>query len=291
MRLIKIWLIVLMVWLVWGGNRVKAQTVVVEEAEEASATATIEPVPTIKKENLTEPQNSEASYRLESVLEKQEVGRLGWGKMAVRWAVDNGVSAATIVLLLLLPLLATMVSVLHYVFGLVGYGIFMPTMIAVTFLATGIFGGLLLFALIVLITLVGSLVLRKLKLHFWPSRAINLMFITVGVFGLMVVSTYFEVIDISKISIFPVLFMIMLAEEFVRTQLTRSRKEAKRLIIGTLVLAITGAIMMNVRGVQEWVLLHPEAVVVIVVAINLLVGSYTGLRVAEVDRFKKAIRS
>lgn len=270
------------------GVGVKAQEL---ETEEASATATLVPTPTVKKENLTEPENVEATYRLESVLDKQEVGVFGWGKKAVRLAVGNGVSASTIVLLLLLPLLATMVSVLHYVFGLVGYGIFMPTMIAVTFLATGIFGGLLLFAIIVLITLMGSLLLRKLKLHFWPSRAINLIFITLGTFLLMLLSTYIEIIDISKISIFPVLFMIMLAEEFVRTQLTRSKKEAKKLTFGTLVLAITGAIMMNVREVQEWVLLHPELVVVLVIFINLVVGSYAGMRVSEMKRFKKAIRS
>lgn len=211
-------------------------------------------------------------------------------KIAVQKALNKGVSANTIVLLLLLPLIATLVSVLHYVVGLTGYGIFMPTMIAVTFLATGIFGGLMLFALILVISLLSNLILKKLRIHFWPARAINLLFISIGTFALMMVSASVKIVDISQISIFPMLFMIMLAEEFVRTQIVKSKKEAKKLTLGTLVLSITGAIAMSVRSIQSFVLFHPEMVILLVLAVNLVVGNYTGIRLMEINRFKKAIR-
>lgn len=211
-------------------------------------------------------------------------------KIAVQKALNKGVSANTIVLLLLLPLIATLVSVLHYVVGLTGYGIFMPTMIAVTFLATGIFGGLMLFALILVISLLSNLMLKKLRIHFWPARAINLLFISIGTFALMMVSASVKIVDISQISIFPMLFMIMLAEEFVRTQIVKSKKEAKKLTLGTLVLSITGAIAMSVTSIQSFVLFHPELVILLVLAVNLMVGNYTGIRMMEINRFKKAIR-
>jgi len=235
---------------------------------------------------------TDSDYLLESV-QTQEVS--GWngfnlGKIAVRSAIERGIDPNLIVLLLLLPLVATLVSVLHYVFGFSGYGIFMPTMIAVTFLATGIFGGLLLFAMILLISLFGGLLLRKLKLHFWPARSINLMLISLGTFGLMLVSSSVQIIDISKISIFPVLFMIMLCEEFVRTQLVKSKKEAKNLTLGTLVLAIIGAITMDIAEIQRMVIMYPEGVILLVLVINLLVGNYTGIRFLEIKRFTKAIR-
>ena len=40
-------------------------------------------------------------------------------------------------------------------------------------------------------------------------------------------SVKLKMVDISNISIFPVLFMILLAEEFTRTQLTKSKRSYK----------------------------------------------------------------
>lgn len=216
----------------------------------------------------------------------------GWlGNAVVDGAVASGVAEKTVVMLFLLPLVATLVSVLHYVIGLSGYGIFMPTMIGVTFLATGIFGGLLLFGVILLVSILGNLFLKKLRLHFWPSRAINLFLIGMAVFGLMTLTAKGEVINLGNISIFPVLFMILLAEEFVRTQLAKSRKEAVNLMVGTLVLAVFGALSMSWGWLQGVVLDYPEAVIVIVVVVNLIVGNYTGIRWTEIKRFRKAIRN
>lgn len=270
-----------------GGSELRA-------VEMATVAATLAPAEVVIKENITEPRSKEAVYRLESVLEKQKVGRwngVNTARVLVRTALARGVSANTVVLLLLLPMIATLVSFLHYVVGVSGFGIFMPTMIGVTFLATGIFGGLVLFAMILAISLLSNMILRKFRLHFWPARSINLLFISLGTFGLMVLSSIVKVVDIRDVSIFSVLLMILLAEEFVRTQLIKSKSEAKKLTLGTLVLAMSGAITMNIREIQEWVLLNPEIVVLMVLGINLWVGSYTGIRLAEIKRFRKAIRN
>lgn len=205
-------------------------------------------------------------------------------------AVSRGVPENTVVLMLLLPLVATLVSVIHYVIGFSGYGIFMPTMIAVALLATGTGGGLILFAVILVITLLSNILVKKIKLHYWPARSITLLFVSMGTFGAMVLASYIEMVDVSKISIFPILFMILLTEEFVRTQLIKSKKEAVSLTVGTLILAIAGAMIMGIRGIQEMVLGHAEIVILIVIIINVLVGKYGGIRLTEIKRFKGAIR-
>jgi hypothetical protein len=253
----------------------KVATKSANNLKQATSAATIEPtaIPTIKA-NITEPKSENVNYK---------VGK--W-----EWATKRGVSTNTIVLLLLLPLVATLVSFLHYVVGVTGYGIFMPTMIAVTFLATGIFGGLLLFAMILLISICSNLILKKFKIHFWPARAISLLFMSLGTLGLMILSSFVNIINISDISIFPILFMIILAEESVRTQLVKSKKEARNLMAGTLILAIIGAATMNFGWIQKMVLDNPEWVIIIVLVINLVVGNYTGMRLTEIQRFKKAIR-
>jgi len=262
---------------------IEAKTLVITPTAEATPTATIIPtaVPVV---NITEAKGKTIEYK------REKWNGINTLRVATGWAVERGVSTNTLVLLLLLPLVATLVSFLHYVVGLSGYGIFMPTMIAVAFLATGVFGGLLLFAIILIVSLVSNVILRKLKIHFWPARAINLMVISIGTFVLMVVSSFFKLIDISQISIFPILFMILLAEEFTRTQLAKSNNEAKKLMTGTIILAVFGAVTMSFSWVQNIVLKFPDAVVLLVLVINLLVGNYSGIRWSEISRFKKAIR-
>ena len=287
----KLFLLLLIVISVFLVREVRAVEMVEELGEEVEATLSATPIvePTIVVEE--KPNIVEDEEIVE--VEKYEVEK--WNgfnslRILIAWAMDRGVASNTIVLLLLLPLIATLVSVLHYMGGFSGYGIFMPTMIAITFLATGIFGGLLLFAMILGVSLLGNLILRKFKLHFWPSRAISLLFISLATFGLMIFSSFFSLIDIRQISIFPVLFMILLSEEFTRTHLAKSRNEAKKLTVGTIVLAISGAIVMNFGWFHEIVLKYPELIVVLVLVINLLVGNYKGMRFSEIARFKDGIR-
>jgi hypothetical protein len=277
-------LIVFSIWYLLLGTKVKAETVKVTPTEIATPTAILVPTEVPTMANITEAKSNKIDYRVDKW---NGLNSLRW---MIRLAIERGVSTNTIVLLLLLPLIATLVSFLHYVVGLSGYGIFMPTMIAVAFLATGFFGGLLLFALILVISLIGNFILKKLKIHFWPARAINLMFISVAVFGLMLLTSFVDLIDISSISIFPILFMILLAEEFVRTQLVKSKSEAKNLMAGTIVLAISGGVLMNFSSVQGLVLRYPELVILIVLVANLLIGNYSGIRLTEIKRFKGAIR-
>ena len=196
MKKITLLLIVLSTWLV---RPIEAKAIGLTPTMEATPTAIVTVLPTDKPEinNITESRGEKVDIEIKEI----KWNGINSFKVATNWATKRGVSTNTLVLLLLLPLVATLVSFLHYVVGLSGYGIFMPTMIAVAFLATGILGGLILFSLILLISLASNVLLRKLKIHFWPARSISLMFISIGTFGLMVMSSNIAWIDISNISI------------------------------------------------------------------------------------------
>ena len=276
-------LVILVCWsLVWGVVKVQARTI----SPTAAPTATVMPtaIPTTIS-NITDVSNKTIDNR-------KEIKWRGWNSLSflISKAIERGVPANTIVLLLLLPLVATLVSVLHYLLGVSGYGIFMPTMMAVAFLATGTMGGLVLFAVILAITLLSNLAVKKLKLHFWPARSITLLFVGLGVFGGMMLVAYLKIFEVGNISIFPILFMILLTEDFVRTQLVKSKREAVRLTVGTLVLGGLGAMMMSMKWLQDVVLNYAEVVVILVILINIIVGNYSGIRLSEIKRFKGAIR-
>lgn len=298
----RIYIVFLALFLVWGRSSclsvsptiVETPTVIDGVEEPVVMLPNSEVEVESEKRNLTEPKDEATKSRLEKLLDEQKVG--GWNgintlRKMIRWAIARGVPANTIVLIFLLPLIATIVSIMHYILGLTGYGIFTPTMMAVTLLNTGIAGGLLLFLAILGMSLVGRIMTSKLKLHYWPSRSINLLIVSLVTAMLMFGSSYLRFLDISQISIFPILFMIMLSEDFVRTQLAKSKKEAKRLTIGTLALSVFGAVLMDITFIQEKVLLYPEAAIVIVLLVNLLVGNYRGIRASEFRRFAKAIRN
>ncbi len=186
-----------------------------------------------------------------------------------------------VVFLLLLPLVASLVSVLHYVVGISGYGSYTPTMIALAFLATGVWVGVFLFGLILVTLMFSSGVLKKLKIHYWPARSISLMMVSLI---MLFMSKYVN------ISIFPVLFMIVLAEEFVKTELIKSKGRARELLAGTLLLALLGAGLMGNSWVMSMTLKYPLVVICLVVFVNLWVGRYGGMRVLEIKRFGVAIR-
>ena len=165
------------------------------------------------REKITEPQNLEVRGKLERVLNAQKVGSLGptnFLKYSLRIAVKNGVSANTIVLILLLPLVGALVGILQYFVGLSGFGMFIPAMLAVVFLSTGIGGGLLLFGVIVVVSTLVRRILKPFHLHYWPRRAIILSFTSLAAFAVLLVSPFLGIYDLTQVSIFPILFYILL---------------------------------------------------------------------------------
>ena len=80
-------------------------------------------------------------------------------------AVDQGVSADTIVLVLLFPLVASLIAAGRHLLGFHGFGIFVPAMLAVAFVATGIKVGLILFLVIYLTANLARKITQKLKLQ------------------------------------------------------------------------------------------------------------------------------
>jgi len=252
---------------------------------------TLTPTPEVK-EKITEPKSEEAKGKFAALLAEQKVGPLSpfnFLKHSIRFAVSRGVPANTIVLILLLPLVAALVGFIQYFVGLPGFGIFMPAMIAITFLATGILGGLILFAVILISTILAGKAFKKAHLYYWPRRAITLMTISLITFFFFLLSPLLGLFDLTQISIFPILFLILLSEEFTRTQLGKSKGSAISLTLGTLIISIIGASLMSWEPLQKVILLNPEISFLSVLIINILIGKYSGWRLLEYKRFKSLL--
>ncbi len=256
-----------------------------------SPVVTSEPTPTAKPV-LTQ-ETVQTIKPLEKLLNDQKLGVVWQNpvKYAIRNAVGAGVPANTIVLLLLLPIIAFVIAAARHVVGLRGFGIFLPAALSVVFVATGPIPGIILFLLITAISLLVRFVLKKinLRLQYLPRMSLILWAVAVGVLGILFLAPIIKRPEIIGVSIFPVLIVILLAEDFTRVQLGKSVQIALSLTVETLILSLMSYFFLTLKPLQEYALLNPEITLVAVAIADILIGRFIGLRVLEFYRFRKLI--
>lgn len=204
-------------------------------------------------------------------------------------AITSGVSEETIVLLVLLPLVASIVGAARHLIGFRGFGIFIPTAIAVAFFKTGIGTGILIFLAILLLASIGRQALRRLRLHYLPRMALMLWLVTLGILGLVLASPYLGLSQLTMISIFPIVILILLAEEFIAVQIGKSFREAARMTMETIIIALAGYFILSLKILHSLALTNPHWLVLTPLILNLLIGRFTGLRLLEYRRFRRLL--
>lgn len=259
-----------------------------------SPTPTPTPIPTAR-EDITQ-QTTQVLGPLETLLKNQNLGPVWPGnpiKYAIRGAVAAGMPANTIVLLLLLPIVAFVIAFTRNVIGIRGFGIFLPAALSVVFVATGPIVGIGIFLVIVAVSTTVRLFLRKIKfrLQYLPRMAFILWAVVVGVLAVLFAAPILKFPDLENVSIFAVLIMILLSEDFTRVQLGKSARTALNLTVETLLLSLISFFFMTLKPLQNYVLLNPELSLLGTAGLDLILGKYTGLRIMEFYRFRKLINS
>jgi len=236
-----------------------------------------------EKTDLTQP-TSETKNKLERMLEDNPVGELTWFnflRYTVTRAVKNGVPVNTVVLILLFPLVVAIVTAARHLVGVRGAGILTPALLSVAFLATGIWAGVALFVVILVLTIVGKTVLGGLKLQYLPRVSLLLWVVSAGVFLTLFGASIWNISQLITVGIFPILILMLLAETFIDLQAGRSSSEARALIFQTFVLAMISSLILASEIVQRTVLLWPEIIFFGVAVFDIFMGRYTGLRLSE----------
>lgn len=262
----------------------------------ASPTESAVPSPTPSpRPDLTE-KSEETLGPLAAALKSQELGPV-WPtnpiKYAIRGAVASGVPANTIVLLLLLPIVAFFIAAARHLVGLRGFGIFLPAALSVTFVATGPSLGIGLFLLIVTVSTAARIILRrvKVKLQYLPRMALILWLVSASVLGILFLAPVIKNPGLADVSIFAVLILALLAEDFTKVQLGKSIKTAITITTETLILSIASYLFLTYKPLQVFALLNPESLLITIGILDFLLGKYSGLRVLEVWRFRRLIKA
>lgn len=257
----------------------------------ASAIATESATPAVvqkKQEDITQTVG-QTKGRLEQFLDSNPIGPLTWSnplQVGIRQAVSKGVPANTIVLLLLFPVVTFIIAFFRHILGFRGFGIYSPAVLSVAFVATGLRVGVLLFFLVIVSATVSRRLMKVLRLQYLPRISLLIGLVTLAVLLAMILPPQWNISIFNSLNIFPILILILLAENFIEVQMNKSQREAIELTVETAILALLCASLIRLEMLQQLVLLYPEAEILTIAALNLFIGRYTGLRLLEYLRFR-----
>lgn len=202
----------------------------------------------------------------------------------VQYAVRTGVSANTIILILLLPFLATLVVFFRQIIGLPTLEMLVPIALSVTLVATGITVGTIFLITILLGSIISRLILKKIRIMQLPKMALSMFLISLFVLVTLVAGASLTIFDVSQLSFLPLLLLILLSDKMVGLQLARGAKTAIVVTVFTLILSGIGYFILTYQPFRFYILLYPELVLILIPA-NFALGRYFGLRLTEYHRF------
>ena len=208
-----------------------------------------------------------------------------------QYMINQGVPQETIILLLILPVVATIITLARQVVGVKGFGIYTPLIISFAFLATGLKYGLAFFITILLVGTLVRLVVKHIRLLYLPRMAIVLTSVALAILLLFLGGAYSDRHGLIASSVFAVLIMVTLVEKFIAAQIERGARGAILLTSETLFLSIICYWVASWLWLQNFVLLYPLWIILGSIIVNVFLGKWTGLRLSEYWRFREVIKN
>lgn len=263
-----------------------------ESAQSSPSAEEVAAIKKIKEEDVTIPEELEQRDEVFELFAKRPadtLNPLNFAAYSIQSSVKAGVPSRTIILILLLPMLATIIAFIRHVVGLPSIGLLVPIALSITLLSTGITAGLLLLGSIILGSTFARLILKRVRIMQLPKMAMSMFIVSIMIFVVLTLGAMGGIIVVKQISIFPVLLLILLSEQIISVQLERSFQEMLVITLVTFALGIIGFVMLSAQTIRNTFLLYPE-LIFLLIPINILIGRYFGLRILEYFRFTSISR-
>ncbi|MEO1093833.1 MAG: UUP1 family membrane protein [Cyanobacteria bacterium J06638_28] len=187
--------------------------------------------------------------------------------------------------LVLIPIGALVISLLHQIIGIQTFGTFTPVLIALSFRETGLWTGIAAFTLIVALGLLIRAHLERLQLLVVPRLAAILTTTVLIMMGLAVLLDTLQIRLGLSLSLFPIVILAMTIEKAALMWEEDGPTEVGIAGLGTVAVAIIGFLCMTNSYVQHLAFNFPELLLPIL-GLNLLAGRYNGYKLSEYLRFQ-----
>ena len=192
--------------------------------------------------------------------------------------------------LLLVPIGALLIVVLRNVVGVQTFGTFMPILIALAFRETELLWGLILFTTLIALGLVIRFYLEYLKLLLVPRLAAVLIIVVMLMVAVGLVSHKLGIDRGLSVALFPMVIIAMTIERMSLVWEELGPAAAFSQGFGSLTVATLGYLSMSSPYLGHLVFVFPE-LLLIVLAVTLMIGRYTGYRLLELWRFRSVLMS
>ncbi len=227
------------------------------------------------------------------VLSRLVYDDLGWWRHRVvaAWAraVRAQVPLQALNLILVLPVIASIIVVVRTLVGVETFGTFSPVIVSLSFITTGLQWGTAIFAIIVGVGAVVRAGLQRVRLQLVARLAILIAVVAGIMAGLTVLGASFGVGALMNVSIFPMVIMANVIENFATSQAEFGTREAVRLTVNTLALSALCYLLVEGTGLQSILLAFPEMLIFALV-VDVVLGKWRGLRLLEYTRFLSLAR-
>ena len=196
---------------------------------------------------------------------------------------------AVYAVLLMIPIGALIMVVMRNIIGIDAFGTFMPVLIALAFRETKLFWGVILFTLLVTLGLTIRFLLDRLRLLLVPRLSAVLIVVVILMLFISLVSHRMGADMGLSVALFPMVIIAMTIERMSVVWEERGPGDAIRAGLGSLVVAVAAYIFMGMAWLEHLIFTFPELLLVIL-ALVVLAGRYTGYRLTELRRFKELIK-
>lgn len=218
----------------------------------------------------------------------KDIGPTNFISFGLNYLVNKGIPINSISLILMLPVIATILSFSRQVIGMKAFGLVTPAMTTLSFLVMGLPYGLLIFLSILISGTLTRLAMRKLHLLYLPRMALVLTGVSIAILLVFGLGAATNNTALASFSIFPILILTLLAEEFIALQFKSGAKKALTVTAWTLALSIGCYFIVSWQIVRTLFVSYPE-IVLLAIPINVLLGRWTGLRLTEYIRFRRLL--
>jgi len=196
-----------------------------------------------------------------------------------------GIPLNLLKIIVMIPLGALVTVVLRNVIGLEMFGTFLPALIAAAARETGLLWGLIGFLIVLSVTALARTALTRYSLLHAPKMAILLVVVVTTILGLTVAGVRLGLFELAHVSLFPIAILAITSERFCILWEENGFGRAGSMLAQTLLAVSACYAVMASLALQVLFLGFPE-LLLIVIALSLWLGRWTGIRLRELWRFR-----
>ena len=186
--------------------------------------------------------------------------------------------------LLMIPIGALVMVILRNFVGVQTFGTFMPVLIALAFRETDLLAGIVLFTLLTGLGLAIRFLLERLRLLLVPRLTAVLIIVVLLMLSISILAHRLGLETGLSVALFPMVIIAMTIERMSVIWEERGAQDAIKAGVGSLLVAALAYLVMGIDTLEYLFFTFPELLLVIL-ALVLLTGRYSGYRLSELKRF------